>query len=283
MSKENGDKVRVGSSSLGSTLRGIGRAALWTVVALLLVRGTSSVLSPPVDAAAPSKASVVDEAGDAFAVHFAREYLSEPSFAALSPLLADGARIGSGHPPASPGAEVTQAEVVRRRALGDGQAVVTVACDLRDARTLYLAVPIVRSGAGEVAALGAPSFVAAPAVAGVDTSERPQPLAGPDAAAIEALVGEVPAGLPLRRQRGPPSPTSWRPARESFPSAARSSCSAPSGAGQLGHGEGPRRAVVASARVRDPHERRESTRSTTGCELVKRGRWYVQASREVSS
>lgn len=274
MSKENGDKVRVGSSSLGSTLRGIGRAALWTVVALLLVRGTSSVLSPPVDAAAPSKASVVDEAGDAFAVHFAREYLSEPSFAALSPLLADGARIGSGHPPASPGAEVTQAEVVRRRALGDGQAVVTVACDLRDARTLYLAVPIASSGAGEVAALGAPSFVAAPAVAGVDTS-RPQPLAGPDAAAIEALLEKfLPAYLSAARRTA----LSYLlvPGARIVPLAGSLELLGAIAAGQVDQGEGPRRAVVASARVRDPHSD-ASYPVEYRLELVKRGRWYVQS------
>ncbi|HWB69637.1 MAG TPA: hypothetical protein VG518_06635, partial [Solirubrobacterales bacterium] len=120
------------------------------------------------------------QAANAFAIRFARLYLEDPSPEALKPYLAAGARIGAGRPPSAQGAEVAQAEVVRSTDIGDGRAVLTVACELRDSRTLYLAVPIVRFRAGEVAALGAPSIVAVPAVAGTATIEgAPKTAASP--------------------------------------------------------------------------------------------------------
>ena len=88
----------------------------------------------------------------AFAVRFARTYLADPSASVLAPFLAEGVRVGTGNPPETESADVAQAEVSDVKDLGDGRAVLTVACELRDARTLYLAVPIVRSEAGEVAA-----------------------------------------------------------------------------------------------------------------------------------
>ena len=137
---------------------------------------------------------------NAAAVRFARAYLEDPSPEALRPFLAAGARIGAGRPPSARGAEVAQAEVVKASEVGDGRVVVTVACELRDSRTLYLAVPIVRFAAGEVAVLGAPSIVAVPAVAGADP-ERPRPFAGSEAGAIEALVAKfLPAYLSASRE-----------------------------------------------------------------------------------
>jgi hypothetical protein len=253
-------------------LRGVGRAALWTVVGLLLLRGVADVLRPPA-AVAPAHGSSAhnEQASDAFVVRFARTYLSNPSPEALVPFLAAGVHVGQGRPP-STSAEVAQAEVVSSHALGGGRAVVTVACELRDARTLYLAVPIVRSRAGEVAALGAPSIVAAPAAAGVEVS-RPQPLAGSDAAAIEALVAKF---LPAYLSASEDSDLSYllAPGAAVTPLAGALELRGARLAGQLGSGEGPSRTVIASARVRDPASGAVYPLAYR-LELVRRGRWYV--------
>jgi hypothetical protein len=223
------------------------------------------------EAPAPGIAVESQQASDAFAVRFVRTYLSNPSPEALVPFLASGAHFGQGRPP-SAGAGVAQAEVAGSRALGDGRAVVTVACELRDARTLYLAVPIVRSRAGEVAALGAPSIVAAPAVAGAEAS-RPQPLAGSDAAAIEALVAKfLPAYFTARE--GSDLSYLLAPGAAVAPLAGALELRGARLAGQLGSGEGATRTVIASARVRDPASGAVYPLAYR-LELVKHGRWYV--------
>src|SRR4029077_10407756 len=130
-----------GEASVRSLARGLGRAAIWAVIALLLVRG---VLAGPSGrtSASPHHAAVgIDPPSTAFAVRFARAYLADPSPTALAPFLAEGARMGTGRPPGDGGALVAQAEVTEVEELGDGRAVLTVACELRDARTLFLAVP----------------------------------------------------------------------------------------------------------------------------------------------
>jgi hypothetical protein len=147
------------------------------VLGLLLVRGIAAEpTGAPPAAARPSVA--VDPATAAFAVRFVRTYLADPSGVALAPFMAEGTRVGAGTSPQEGTGDVAQAEVSGVEDLGGGRAVLTVACELRDARTLYLAVPIVRSRAGEVAALDAPSIVAAPGAAGVDSNEQPQAVAG---------------------------------------------------------------------------------------------------------
>ena len=271
--KIGGTKVTVSGSSVRSVLRGIGRAALWTVVALLLVRGAEGVLSAPQGMsrqAAPAEGRL-DQASAAFAVRFARAYLADPSPQGLASFLAEGASLPAGTSP-SAGPRVEQAEVAGSRELGGEQAIVTVACELRDARTLYLAVPIVRSAAGEVAALGAPSIVAAPAVAGAEAS-RPQPLAGSDAAAIEALVAKF---LPAYFRASEGSDLSYllAPGAAVAPLAGTLELRGTRLAGQLGSGEGSSRAVIASARVRDPASGAVYPLAYR-LELAKRGRWYV--------
>ena len=112
-----------------------------------------------------------------------------------------------------PDAPVEQAEVAGVRDLGAGRAIVTVACELGDARTLYLAVPIVREGAGEVAALGAPAVVAGPAGVGASRRARPGPSPALTPAAIARAGAALPAGLPVGVRAPAISPISWRPAR----------------------------------------------------------------------
>jgi hypothetical protein len=261
-----------------AALRALGRVALWAVVAVLLLRGgTDLVGSPSEEAPTPTRESdgAEDPAVSAFAIRFARTYLEDPSPAALRPLLAAGAHVGTGRPPSAGGAQVAQAEVLRTSDLGDGRVEVTVACELRDSRTLYLAVPIVRQGAGEAAALGAPSIVAVPATAGADP-ERPRPIAGPDAGSIDELVERF---LPAYLSAGESSKLSYylAPGTEVVPlGGALEPLGSPTVA-QLGEGEGPRREVIASQRVSEPG-------SGAGYPLAYRlkvveraGRWYVAA------
>ncbi|MBS1891864.1 MAG: hypothetical protein JST59_11265, partial [Actinobacteria bacterium] len=171
-------------------LASVGRVALWAAVALLLVRGAEGVLAPPAEEGAGASVSRPGpgEAAEALAAGFARAWLEDPDPRSLSAYLAEGVHLGKGTTPSEPG-QVAQADVVHGKNLGGGGWVLTVSCDLRDARTLYLAVPIVRSGAGEAAVLGAPSIVAVPATAGADP-ERPRPLVGPGAEEISELVAK---------------------------------------------------------------------------------------------
>ncbi|MGE5527490.1 MAG: conjugal transfer protein [Methanosarcina sp.] len=275
MRQEVGNKVRSSNSSVRSLLRGTGRVAIWTVLGLLLVRGVVAepTRTPPV-VARPSVAA--DPATSAFAVRFARAYLANPSGTALEPFLAEGARVGAGTPPQVQTGDVAQAEVSGVEDLGGGRAVLTVACELRDARTLYLAVPIVRSGAGEVAALGAPSIVAAPGAAGVDSNEQPQAVAGPDAGAIQGLVAKF---LPTYLAAGDAGSLSYflAPGAAVQPLGGAVEFRAITGVTQLGSGEGPVRSVLAAARVSDPASGAVYP-VTYRLELVKRGgRWYVEA------
>jgi hypothetical protein len=269
------NKVRSSNSSVRSLLRGTGRVAIWTVLGLLLIRGIAAepTGTPPV-AAEPSAA--VDPATSAFAVGFARSYLADPSETALAPFLVEGARVATGTPPQAETGDVTQAEVSGVEDLGGGRAVLTVACELRDARTLYLAVPIVRSGAGEVAALGAPSIVAAPGAAGVDSNEQPQAVAGPDAGAIQRLLAKF---LPEYLAAGDAGSLSYflAPGAAVQPLGGAVEFRVITGVTQLGSGEGPSRSVLAAARVSDPASGAVYPVAYR-LELVKRGgRWYVDA------
>lgn len=267
-------KTNQTDSSIRSLLRGVGRVAIWTVLGLLLIRGI--VAGPSSSASAPERSAAgLDPKEAAFAVRFARAYLADPSAAALAPFLADGAvSLGTGHPPRS-GGGLAQAEVSEFQELGDGRSILTVACDLRDTRTLYLAVPIARSKAGEVAALGAPSIVAEPGGAGVASPERPQPLAGPDAAAIRALVAKF---LPGYLRARDPRDLSYflAPGAAVAPLGGQVRLAAIAEVSQLGSAEGPRREVLVAARVSD---------AASGAvyplayrlDLIRRGRWYVDS------
>jgi hypothetical protein len=254
-------------------LRAAGRLALWALVGLLLLRGISGVLSEPqVGAVTAEHSSSSDPATAAFAVRFARTYLSEPSPEALAPYLAPGT---TAPPPAGTDAvtQVEQAEVAGFRDLGNGEAIVTVACSLDDARTLYLAVPIVREDAGEVAALGVPAVVAGPAGVG-EGVEAPRPLAGSDAGKIGELVRRF---LPVYFSATSSGDFAYllAPTATVTPPGGGFELVAVSSVKQLGDGEGARRTAVASARVRY---------AATGTvyplayrlQLVQRDRWYVE-------
>jgi hypothetical protein len=279
--QETGNKVRAADSSVRSLLRGIGRIAIWTVLGLLLIRGV--LAEPTASSPAPQQnAEGVDPASVAFAVRFARTYMSDPSGAALSPFLAEGVQVNGGVPPHGEAGTVAQAEVSGSEELGGGRSVLTVAAELRDARTLYLAVPIVREKAGEVAALGVPSIVAAPGRAGADSNERPQPLAGPDAAAIGELVSKF---LPEYVSASEAGSLSYllAPGASVAPLGGAVIFDAVTGVTQLGSGESARRTVLAAGRVSDPAS--DATYPVVyRLDVVKAGgRWYVAGVEGASS
>src|SRR5262249_11480887 len=153
------------------------------------------------------------------------------------------------------------------------QAIVTVACELDDTRTLYLAVPIVREGAAEVAALGAPALVAGPVGVGARV-EGPRPLAGPDAGGIAELIRRF---LPAHPPPASPGDLSYllAPGATVTPPGGGFELVAVASVKQVGSGEGARRVVIATARVRD---------AASGAlvpvayrlQLVHRDRWYVE-------
>jgi len=270
--------TRIGrSSSEGRTvraaLRTAGRAALWALVGLLLLRGAASVLADPQqsDRAAASASGVVDPRTGSFAVRFARAYLGGASLKELAPLLAPGVKVPSAGTSAT-GVEVQQAEVAGSEGIGQGQALVTVACELADARTLYLAVPIVREGAGEVAAAGAPAVVAGPAGVGEDVAS-PRPIAGPDATAIGELVRRF---LPAYFSASSPTDLSYLLAAGAVvvPPGNGLQLLGVSSVEQIGDGEGQQRTVLATVRVRDPLSG-ASFRLAYRLDVARHGRWYV--------
>jgi hypothetical protein len=245
-------------------------------VALLLVRGAGSLLSSsteegPIragDEAGPGKGAEVTAAG------FARAWLEDPDPPVLSAYLAGGAHLGRGTAPTEAG-QVAQVDVVRSTKLGGGRWVLTVSCELRDARTLYLAVPIVRPGAGEAAVMGVPSIVAVPATAGADP-ERPRPVAGPDAGVIDELVAKfVPAYLSGGSSKG----LSYllAPGSVVVPLAGQLELVSAGHVEQLGDGEGPRRELIAAARVRDPASGATYPTAYRLRVQERSGRWYVAA------
>lgn len=272
MKSEVGNRSAVGPGSLGAALRGAGRVTLWALVGLLLVRGVlATAAGPRAEAPAAPRESGGAQAETAFAIRFARAYLNDPTSPALGGYLAEGASIGAARPPRSAGA-VLQAEVSATEELGGGKKVLTVACELRDSRTLYLAVPIAGLEAGEVAATGAPWLVAAPAAAGVRV-DQPRPLAGEDAGEIAALVRrflpayvESPAAGDLSYFLAPGSAIEPLGGELRFISVAA--------IGQLGSGEGRRRTVLARARVEDLPSRAVYPLAYR-LDLLGGARWYV--------
>lgn len=256
-----------------TALRTAGRAALWALVGLLLLRGTASVLADPQqsDRATTSPSGVVDPTTGSFAVRFARAFLGGASPKELAPLVAPGVETPLAAASAT-GVEVQQAEVAGSEDLAGGQVLVTVACELADARTVYLAVPTVREGAGGVAAAGAPAVVAGPAGVGEDIPS-PRPIAGPDATAIGELVRRF---LPAYFSASSPDDLSYllAPGAVVVPPGNGLQLLHVSAVNQVGEGEGSRRTVLASARVRDPLSG-VSFSLTYRLDVARNARWYV--------
>jgi hypothetical protein len=243
-------------------------------VGLLLVRGLGAVLSEPSPGgAASAKGGQIDDpALDAFAVRFARLYLEAPSSQELTSLFAPGSAPPSTASVTARGVGVRQAEVAGARGLGDGRAIVTVACQLDRGGTLYLAVPIVRESAAEVAAQGVPAVVAGPAPATAG-AEPIRPLAGPEAGDIAGLARRfLPAYLAARS--GADISYLLAPGAQVTPPGGGLSVSTVTAVKQLGDGEGARRRVIATVLARGPLGARYEL--AYRLLVVRRGRWYIE-------
>jgi len=170
---------------------------LWCFVAVLLLRGAADlfVREPPaasVQAAPAAAAAWPDDEAKAFAVDFARAYLSysprDPEASAdavralVTPDLADSVvpQYAEGAPAQSVGAAV----VARSAVVGSGHALITVAVD----GGRYLTVPVARDGAGGLVVYDLPSFAAPPA-RGTAEATSVDPLSGSERDAIVDVVG----------------------------------------------------------------------------------------------
>ena len=261
-----------------SALRAAGRVVLWGLVAILLVRGVAGVIAEPQQGASGQAAERgADPATSAFAVRFARAYLSDPSSPALRPLFARGRQPGRGSRPTGAALEVAQAEVgrrprPRRRAGGPH----------RRLRAPRRAHPL--SGRPDRPLEGGRGGGAGRALdrrgAGAG---RGRLLSGPGRSPARTrrrsatLVGEVPARL-SRGERGVAiSPTCWRPGRRSSRSAAALRAARAPGVSQLGDGEGARRDRRSPPPGCATRSAAPPTRSPTASRSCGGGRWYVAA------
>ena len=202
VSRSRGGSVRVPViRTPGGFLKRLGRAVLWMLVVVLLLRGTASVLEPRRPAPAvqePRTTSVPwpDDDARAFAADFARAYLTyspkDPDASAravrsfAAPGLGDSiAPEYDGEAPRQAVASVTVARIAR---LDARHALVTVAVAVEDATEMrYLTVPVARDAAGGLVVSDLPSFAAAPARASVEDAVT-DPLPVSERPAIEPVV-----------------------------------------------------------------------------------------------
>jgi hypothetical protein len=173
-----------------------GRAVLWCVVAVLLLRGAGDVLAAPERepvrvAQRDAEPAWPDDEAKAFAVRFARAYLGysprHPSSELLAFVTPDVA--GSLLPRYSrgdPRARVEDAVASRVERLDDGHALVTVAA-ITAAGTRHLTVPVARDAGGGLVVFDLPSFSAPPTQAHLEEQAH-EPLTGADAAEVEDVL-----------------------------------------------------------------------------------------------
>jgi hypothetical protein len=165
---------------------------LWLAVAVVLVRGVAAIVAGPEPAdhrvPAADRGGASDDEARAFVVRFVHAYLDPSSRGQITRFLADGLsdRVAT-VPPRSPGASVASTTVAREVSLGDSRALITVAALASDGTSRYLSVPVERDRHGGLAVSALPSFSPPPPPA-ADQGEDVDPLTGPGAEAIGALV-----------------------------------------------------------------------------------------------
>jgi Conjugative transposon protein TcpC len=193
-----------GSVSQGTgaeLLKRIGRALLWCVLAVLLLRGAADLLAvpepvPAAREAAPAVPVWPDDEARAFAQDFARVYLSwaprDPDgyARALVPFVAPELQ-SSVVPELRKGSAQTveHVTVARTAPVDQRRALITVAATVtaKDPVVRYLAVPVAHDAGGGLLVYDLPSLVAPPA-----QGELPQvtlePMTGAERAEIEAVL-----------------------------------------------------------------------------------------------
>lgn len=143
------------------------------IVALLLILGIRSIVSPPKPASAPLSVTA-DAPSRSFALQFARDYLTYDARRpaerdrALATLLPTSLAQGAGVFPESGKQRVLWADVASDQPALIGGRVITVAAGVStQPDPVYLAIPVRHPPEGSVSLAGYPSFVGAPSV---DTS-----------------------------------------------------------------------------------------------------------------
>ena len=153
--------------------RDVCRWALAALAAWGIAASARYAIDPPRGAARTSDvsaASVTDRAAEAFAVLFARRYLtwsgSEPLTSAreLEPFVGTGIEPDVGLMlPSSGEQQVSWAEIAQSRQPVAGEHVYTVVADVEPGGLRYLTVPVARESDGALALAGYPAFVGPPA------------------------------------------------------------------------------------------------------------------------
>jgi hypothetical protein len=171
------------------------RAVLAAVVLAGLVASARFAIDPPhvtADAEVAARGSGADRAAEAYAVLFARRYLTwnavnpDASTDALEPFVGAGAEAGAGLVlPAAGEQSVEWAEVAQAREPIAGEHVYTVAAQTSPGGLQYLTVPVMRLPDGSLALAGYPAFVGPPASA---TARLEDHGAAVDDEALEVVV-----------------------------------------------------------------------------------------------
>lgn len=141
------------------------------VLGLLLLLGLRSLILPP-SSPAPARAAVTADAPSrAFALQFARAYLSydveRPGARAraLAPFLSSAVNADAGLLPAEGRQEVLWAEVASDQpALTGGRAITVAAAISTQPLPVYLTVTVAHERGGPLSLVGYPAFVGAPAI-----------------------------------------------------------------------------------------------------------------------
>ncbi len=194
--------LRSGVGGAGAA-RLLGRVVLWVCVVVVLIRGVdatigggrTAVVVRSGESARPALASWPDAQAGAFAVEFARTYLTytpggeRAQGRALDGLMVSGLsdQAAAVVPSHGSGSRVADATVAREVDLGGSRALITVAVFTTNDGTRYLSVPVERDAGGGLVVFDAPSFAAPPPRAAIDAGE-PTPLSGASAQPIADLV-----------------------------------------------------------------------------------------------
>jgi Conjugative transposon protein TcpC len=175
-----------------------------------IVASARFAIAPPSPAAPAARIRMSaprDQAAEAYAVLFARRYLSwnaavpDEAQHDLEPFLGTGTEPGVGRVLPATGAQSVQwAEVVQTRERGPGEHVYTVAAQTDTAGLLYLTVGVTRTTARGLVLAGYPAFVGAPAAGAAEPPARSREVAEPALAtvvtrALRNYLGDAPGEL----------------------------------------------------------------------------------------
>jgi hypothetical protein len=280
---------RPASTTPAVFLVGVARVALWLLLGFLLVRGAGDVLASGERTARSGDAPVLaqspwpDDGARAFAVDFARAYLSysprHPGrYARELAQFVSGELAGPVVPRfAQRGARqvVQTATVAEATRLDESHALVTVAASLATdgVSTRYLTVPVARDAGGGLAVYDLPSFSAPPARAQPVADEAEALPAGEESAigdVLQRFFAAFLAGRAGELEYFVPAGVRLGALGQRYELAGVESLA------QVGAGSARGRTVLAVVRARDARTRAVYALRYRVA-LVRRDRWYVAA------